>query len=320
MKKHVSKIIILLLVVEILSIPASAINAKNFTDYDSINPDYLEAITYVTDKGILSGYADGAYKPSYILTRGAAAKIISAMALGADKAKSLSANTAPFSDVSKDYLFSGYIAYCTSNKYISGYADGTFRPADALTVAAFSKLLLNYMGFSADATRYTGPNWRVNVYQDAISAGLFTDDAGFEMTDYVTREKAAFMAYNAIMYIAENGVPQQTITQPVLSSAFEIAEYLQENFSSVATTVGTANFSFMVFQNTSEYSPYDYQIFIDMDRELFDRFSSISYTIEQISAAKLILKEHTRSIANSLISIIPSEKFLCSYRYYYYDL
>lgn len=68
------------------------------------------------------------------------------MILGPTTADALSADTAPFKDVPANHTFSGYIAYCAQKGIISGYADGTFRPAGTLTGYAFMKMLLGAPG------------------------------------------------------------------------------------------------------------------------------------------------------------------------------
>ena len=43
------------------------------------------------------------------------------------------ADAAPYKDVPTNHTFAGYIAYCQKEGIISGYADGTFKPAATLT-------------------------------------------------------------------------------------------------------------------------------------------------------------------------------------------
>ena len=95
--------------------------------------------------------------------------------------------------------FSGYIAYCAKEGIISGYADGTFRPAGTLTGYAFMKMLLGALGYDATYEGYTGGNWSINVAKQAIGIGLnagLTDE--FNGVDFVTREEAALYAFNTL--------------------------------------------------------------------------------------------------------------------------
>ena len=87
--------------------------------------------------------------------------------------------------------FAGYIAYCQKEGIISGYADGSFRPAGTLTGYAFMKMLLGALGYDAEIEGYTGPNWSINVAKQAIGIGLNRGLEGeFNGIKAVTREEA----------------------------------------------------------------------------------------------------------------------------------
>ena len=128
MKKFLSLVLALVMTMSLVTISAGA---KDYTDASEIN--YAEAVQVMSELKVIDGYADGSFNPDATLTRGAAAKIICNMILGPTTAGALSANEAPFSDVAVDNVFAGYIAYCANEGIISGYADGTFKPAAPLT-------------------------------------------------------------------------------------------------------------------------------------------------------------------------------------------
>ena len=135
MKKFLSLVLALTMAMSLVTISAGA---KDFTDDSKIT--YKEAVDVVSSLDIVDGYTDGSFNPTNTLTRGAAAKIICNLILGPTTADALSADTAPFKDVPVTNEFAGYIAYCSQQGIISGYADGTFRPAGTLTAAGRSGL------------------------------------------------------------------------------------------------------------------------------------------------------------------------------------
>ena len=90
-------------------------------------------------------------------------------------ASALVADAAPYKDVPTNHTFAGYIAYCQKEGIISGYADGTFKPANSLTGYAFMKMLLGALGYDADQEGYTGANWSINVAKRALNIGLADD-------------------------------------------------------------------------------------------------------------------------------------------------
>ena len=194
MKKFLSLVLALVMTMSLVTVSAGA---KDFTDSSKIN--YAEAVDVLSEAKVIDGYADGAFNPSNTLTRGAAAKIICNLILGPTTASALVADAAPYSDVPVNHTFAGYIAYCQKTGIISGYADGTFKPANSLTGYAFMKMLLGALGYDAANEGYTGANWSINVAKQAISIGLNDGLKGeFNGVKAVNREEACLYAFNTL--------------------------------------------------------------------------------------------------------------------------
>ena len=128
MKKFLSLVLALVMTMSLVTVSAGA---KDFTDSSKIN--YKEAVDVMSAAKVIDGYAEGDFRPSNTLTRGAAAKIICNLILGPTTAEALVADAAPYKDVPTTNNFAGYIAYCAKARIISGYADGTFRPEATCT-------------------------------------------------------------------------------------------------------------------------------------------------------------------------------------------
>ena len=194
MKKFLSLVLALVMTMSLVTVSAGA---KDFTDNSKIN--YSEAVDVMSAVKVIDGYTDGSFNPSATLTRGAAAKIICNLILGPTTAGALVADAAPYKDVPTNHTFAGYIAYCQKTGIISGYADGTFKPANSLTGYAFMKMLLGALGYKADVEGYTGPNWSINVAKQAINAGLNKGLKGdFNGVKAVNREEACLYAFNTL--------------------------------------------------------------------------------------------------------------------------
>ena len=194
MKKFLSLVLALVMTMSLVTVSAGA---KDFTDSSKIN--YSEAVDVMSAAKVIDGYAEGDFRPSTTLTRGAAAKIICNMILGPTTASALVADAAPYKDVPANHTFAGYIAYCQKTGIISGYADGTFKPANTLTGYAFMKMLLGALGYKADVEGYTSPNWSINVAKQAINAGLNKGLKGdFNGVKAVNREEACLYAFNTL--------------------------------------------------------------------------------------------------------------------------
>ena len=194
MKKFLSLVLALVMTMSLVTISAGA---KDFTDDSKIN--YKEAVDVISAVKVVDGYEDGSFNPTSTLTRGAAAKIICNLILGPTTASALVADAAPYKDVPANSTFAGYIAFCSKEGIISGYADGTFRPGNTLTSYAFMKMLLGALGYDQEVEGYTGANWSINVAKRALNLGL--DDGlaeDFNGMKAVTREEACLYALNTL--------------------------------------------------------------------------------------------------------------------------
>ena len=224
MKKFLSLVLALVMTMSLVTVSAGA---KDFTDSTKIQ--YTEAVDVMSAVKVIDGYADGSFNPTATLTRGAAAKIICNLILGPTTASALVADAAPYKDVPTNHTFAGYIAYCQKEGIISGYADGTFKPANSLTGYAFMKMLLGALGYKAEQEGYTGPNWSIQVAKRALNIGLDDDLVGeFNGVKAVNREEACLYAFNTLKatmveYDKNSTVTVGNITIKDTSSAKEMA-------------------------------------------------------------------------------------------------
>ena len=99
--------------------------------YSDVESDmwYNNAISTLTNAGILTGYEDGSFRPNAPITRAEFA----AMAARLSDVEYDGGNS--FSDVSDNYWAARYIALAEYLGWINGYPDGTFRPAQNITRA-----------------------------------------------------------------------------------------------------------------------------------------------------------------------------------------
>lgn len=197
MKKFLSLVLALIMVTSLFTIQASASAAKDFTDDESIT--YGEAVDVISAIEVVTGYADGSFKPTQPLTRGAAAKIITNLILGPATAGNLTCTKAPFPDVPTNHTFAAAIAYCSQNKIINGYSNGFFAPGEPLTGYAFLKMLEGALGYDGNVEGFTGGNWSINVAKIANGIGLTEGLAdGFSGTATVDRQTACLFAFNTL--------------------------------------------------------------------------------------------------------------------------
>lgn len=89
-----------------------------------IAPWYYVAVVKLYNEGIISGYADGTYKPGNYITRGQFVTMLYA----AGGKPSVSSLSHPFTDVTSDMYCDAAVTYCYNLGCISGTSETTFSP------------------------------------------------------------------------------------------------------------------------------------------------------------------------------------------------
>ena len=110
---------------------------NRFADIDG-SEWYAQAVNYLADAGILTGYADGTFGPERSITRSEFAALISRFT----EPGSTAAN--PFADVPAGHWAHDYVATAYQKGWIHGYPDQSFRPESAITRGEIIKIV-NYM-------------------------------------------------------------------------------------------------------------------------------------------------------------------------------
>ena len=100
--------------------------SNDYTDVKSTDW-YNNAISTLSNAGIVTGYNDGTFRPNQPITRGEMAKIIANFA-------NLNKGTKSFTDLNGHWSKT-YVELAAGNGWIAGYPDGTFRPDQKITRA-----------------------------------------------------------------------------------------------------------------------------------------------------------------------------------------
>ena len=105
-----------------------------------------EQILFLTEKGWISGYPDGTYKPNQSITRAQAAAIITNFLALTPTNKNIY-----FSDVVKSFWASESIRLVAQHKIMNGIGDGRFSPYTFLTRAQMAQIFYNAGFYSQPA-------------------------------------------------------------------------------------------------------------------------------------------------------------------------
>ena len=197
LKKVLSLVLALAMALSLMT-AAFAADASDYKDYSKVT--YKEAVDVMTAAGIFNGGDGNNFNPDATLNREQAAKIITYMLVGQEKADKLTATIAPYADVAANRWSAGAIAYCTNEGILAGDGNGHFNPTAPVLGTQFAKMLLVALGYDAKVEKLVGNSWAINTSKLALGDDVDLDK-GMEklsLSDNLTREQAAQMAFNAM--------------------------------------------------------------------------------------------------------------------------
>ncbi|MCA9385267.1 DUF2817 domain-containing protein [Candidatus Dojkabacteria bacterium] len=142
-----------------------------FPDISSNNP-FCEYIGYLTHQEVVS--KNICFNPDRPLTRGELSKLV---VESSDLSIKTEGNN--FSDVSSDHTFYRYINTLHKDGIVNGYSDGTFRPDESVSRAAFLKFVHNSVRFRRE---YLFPE----TTQKQVFADVSTDNVFYEFVQNVS--------------------------------------------------------------------------------------------------------------------------------------
>ena len=100
-------------------------------------------IGYMEQFGIVRGYSDGTFRPNAPITRAEFAAICC-------RFEKLTSGTVTFSDVPASHWAAKSIAYAATRGWVTGYADGTFKPGNNITRAEVAAVTCRLLERNAD--------------------------------------------------------------------------------------------------------------------------------------------------------------------------
>lgn len=152
-----------------------------------------KVITQWQEKGLISGYEDGTFKPDNSVTR-AEFVIMLNKALGFTQKGNVT-----FSDVSANAWYYDAVAIAVEAGYCAGYEDGTFKPNATITRAEAAVMIAKAKELTANteaADKFTDasriPVWAKGSVGAVSAAGFMTGrtDGTFDATNTITRAEA----------------------------------------------------------------------------------------------------------------------------------
>ena len=159
------------------------------------------------DKGLISGYEDGTFKPNNNITRAEFVLILN-NAMGFEKK-----GTVSFKDVKDNDWFKNAVAIAVGEGYTSGYQDGTFKPNATITRAEAAVMIAKAAGLEnneAETFKFSDngsiPAWACGSVGAVVKAGYMSGypDGTFGAIKSITRAEAVSSLNRMLLDAEEN--------------------------------------------------------------------------------------------------------------------
>ncbi len=168
----------------------STVTAFAYLDISS-QYKYSEAVEFITEKGIVSGYPDGTYQPLTNLNRAELLKILVEAKYSDMNIDSYSYQSC-FSDVPEGEWFTKYVCFAKEQGFVEGYNDGTFKPANQINLVETLKITLEIFNYEYDQS--SNPWYQGLVITASVDNFIPSDFTQFnetvnrgQMADLITR-------------------------------------------------------------------------------------------------------------------------------------
>lgn len=137
------------------------------------------AIVDLSSRGLLSGYADGKFRPDASVTRAEFAKLI----CGAVTVTPDAVTAAPFEDVPPSYWAAGYISAAVRHGWLKGYPGGLFKPEEPVSKAQVIAVITRSQNWNSTITLpyadVQAGYWAIGPIEACFAKGIIRNpDAG----------------------------------------------------------------------------------------------------------------------------------------------
>jgi hypothetical protein len=159
----------------------------------AITHTFCREIQWMKVRGISTGFGDGSYRPSAGVTRQSMAAFLSRLS-GVTLA---ACDEAPFPDVPTEHPFCREIKWMKDSAVSTGFADGTYRPASAVTRQAMSAFMRRLYGILHD-----GPTELTGQPSDPATDAIPDLDFEFNPDDYAPHPDLEVTISYRTLYLA----------------------------------------------------------------------------------------------------------------------
>lgn len=208
MKWFYKSIIVLL----ITFFAVASVRAQDFSDISG-GYQYYQAITQLSDEGIVSGYPDGSFRPDTTINRAEVVKVLiealydrQTIDHSLDWHKERDHWYVMLYDVNMNDWFAPHVEVAYQNNIVRGYEDGTFRGEQPINFAEALKMILKSFNINTNTPFRHNPllyvkqnDWFAPYFMTAEQLNLLNQNKFYHPAQLITRGEFAEIVYRLRM-------------------------------------------------------------------------------------------------------------------------
>lgn len=176
---------------------------------DVSGTSYEDAVDYLVNTNVIQGYDDGTFRPNNNVNRAEFTKIVVASVYHPADIEACDTSTVNFPDTEEGAWYMPYVCVAVRDGVVSGYPDGTFKPANQINLAEAAKVVANTLVASTQA----GDDVWYKPYIMTLEAKAALPTTLKDFNHLVTRGEMVEMIYRLLEEIED----KDTTTYSVLS-------------------------------------------------------------------------------------------------------
>ena len=224
LKKFLALVLAMMMTLSLM-VTVNAATPTDFSDGDKITDAYTDAVSVLTELGVVKGYGEddpneGKFLPKNNITRGEVAAILYRIVTGdvEDSNVHLYKYDSEFTDVGSDQWFTPYVNFCSNNGLIQGRGNGKFDPKGNITGYETLVMILRAIGYN-NPTEFSNSDWKFKASGYGARLGMTANIKDGSLGGAATREMVAEIMYRGLQTPTVSYSPLTQYTTNLLVAA-----------------------------------------------------------------------------------------------------
>ena len=200
---------------------SGVVSARSYSDVP-IRYKHFDAISALSEDGVVKGYANGEFHPDGLINRAEAVKILiethyddSTITQSLNEHKSKNHWYILFKDVKMGEWFGSYVKVAHQNTIVEGYPDGLFKPGNNINFAEALKIILESYNVELSQTQFKhnkliyvkNGEWFEKYFTYAFDKNLINQNKFYHPAQLITRGEFVEIMHRT-KTILQTGLPE----------------------------------------------------------------------------------------------------------------